>query len=109
MTWKDNSRGAASRKLMKTTMFRQTVTTLIFLKGNIIWKTSSGILILSYSAFSSKQAAGSQKSGQRIGLANLLRSQNNIFDTDTGTFFGTKFFRYRFRDFFTTKFYQYRF
>ena len=24
----------------------------------------------------------------------------NIFDTDTGTFFGTKFFRYRFRDFF---------
>ena len=24
----------------------------------------------------------------------------NIFDTDTGTFFSTKFFRYRFRDFF---------
>ena len=24
----------------------------------------------------------------------------NIFDNDTGTFFGTKFFRYRFRDFF---------
>ena len=24
----------------------------------------------------------------------------NIFDTDTGTFFGTKFSRYRFRDFF---------
>ena len=26
----------------------------------------------------------------------------NIFDTDTGTFFGTKFFRYRFRDFVPT-------
>ena len=34
----------------------------------------------------------------------------NIFDTDTGTFFGTKFFRYRFRDLFSnTKFYWYRF
>ena len=47
----------------------------------------------------------------------------NIFDTDTGTFFGTKFFRYRFRDFFPipnftdtgsetfsgTKFFRYRF
>ena len=33
----------------------------------------------------------------------------NIFDTDTGTFFGTNFFRYRFRDFFGTKFFRYRF
>ena len=30
----------------------------------------------------------------------------NIFDTDTGTFFGTNFFRYRFQDFFPVSFFS---
>ena len=38
---------------------------------------------------------------QNVGRYRYFFPVPNIFDTDTGTFFGTKFFLYRFRDFFS--------